>query len=675
MEGIPLHKWTNQQTRSLIRLRSENDHLFTGKRHTAKKAWAEILQQMGLLGYVSPTQVAKKWDNLKRKYKELRNPTTGAGADRGETTAANWPWFAPMHEAVAGTPLIDIPALFDSCVAANPGHVADGASDGGGSSPPGSVAASRSQVWVEEVDEDEEAQEEDDPQPGSGSFTREDGEPSTSACPPPPKRRRTSPGAVLEFLKEEAVREDERFRATQESTNRFLDLFERMVDKIALVSKADGRRMSALVQAALVFFKTGLLPSISERLLIPAVRNVYPGSPSLCQKYVRKTLMEGQTSTGWYITLASTSPTTRPMTKDKVHPSKYRSEDNTLTEEKPYLKTRLRYNYDPRQKPKKVEWSSYLSANGILNIPSLREILLHPTRLHEDYCTPKSVQWAKGVWKKANCDIYKKRYQSRLRKFSIKVTAKWEWLSVDLRGPLPETLEGRRFLLIVMDLYSKWAEVYPMRTSSAREVALNIRNLVCQLGLPHALFSHLSKSFIKAVNKALGIYMAMEDCSLVVYHPKACRLDPTTHSDVSSMVEKLVEDHKESWDLHLHTYLFALRIKEHPKTGQSPFYSLYCRDPQKDSYPDAPQKLLMGLGDEHPISRILASPPLTVTQEPRPSSALCRSFRFAVVQCLQLKMSPPLCSTPPTQGVHTSLQDQMDVDAVVIGGDREHDAP
>ncbi|KAJ8345930.1 hypothetical protein SKAU_G00301230, partial [Synaphobranchus kaupii] len=360
------------------------------------------------------------------------------------------------------------------------------------------------------------------------------------------------------------------------------------------IRKADTRKMSAVEQAALDCFKTGLLPSSSDR-------HVYSCFPSLCQEYVRRNLMEGQTSTRSSVTAAYTRPTAEP------------TKDNRLTGENPYLKTWLRHDYDPLKKAQKPEKSSQLSANGMLNIRSVDEIKLHPTRFHEDYCAPESVQWGKGVWKKENCE------NSMNSKFSIKVTAKWEWLSVDLRGPLPETLEGRRFLLIVMDLYSKWAEVYPMRTSSAREVALNIRNLVCQLGLPHALFSHLSKPFIKAVNKALSIYMAMEDCSLVVYHPQACSLDPATHTGVSSMVTKLVEDHKESWDLHLHTYLFALRIKRHPNTGKSPFYSLYRRDPQEDSS-DAPQKLV-GLSDDHPISRILVSPPLDVTQEPLPSSS------------------------------------------------------
>ncbi|KAJ8375333.1 hypothetical protein SKAU_G00059130 [Synaphobranchus kaupii] len=86
VECIPAR--TDESTLSLILLRCENDQLFTGKRHTAKKAWGEIIQQMGLQGQVSPTKIAKKWDNLKQKYKALRCPATGMRKDRGEATAA-----------------------------------------------------------------------------------------------------------------------------------------------------------------------------------------------------------------------------------------------------------------------------------------------------------------------------------------------------------------------------------------------------------------------------------------------------------------------------------------------------------------------------------------------------------------------------------------------------------
>ncbi|KAG5832698.1 hypothetical protein ANANG_G00293900 [Anguilla anguilla] len=378
----------------------------------------------------------------------------------------------------------------------------------------------------------------------------------------------------------------------------------------ARVRKAAGRPMSEVELAALECFKNGLLPFTSDR-------NVYSLFPSLCQEYVTKSLMDGQKSSGSSEIPASISPAARPM--GKVSPGKFDkqhrwSEDNKPREENPYLKAWLRHDYNRGKKPKSVDILSHLSNNGTLNIPSVNEVTSHPTRLHEDYCTPKSVQWAKGVWKKASCEVL----PNHPANLSIKVTGKWEWLSLDVRGPLPETARGHRFLLIVMDLYSKWTEACPMKTSCAREVALNIRNLVCQLGLPHALFSQLSRGFIKAVNKALGIYMAMEDCFLVVFHPKACSLDPITFNDVGRAVRKLVTDHQESWDAQLRACLFALRVKRHPDIGQSPFYALYRRDP-RDPSPDTPPELPVGLSDDHPISRILASPPLIDTHEPQPS--------------------------------------------------------
>ncbi|XP_061079034.1 uncharacterized protein LOC133113910 isoform X2 [Conger conger] len=375
----------------------------------------------------------------------------------------------------------------------------------------------------------------------------------------------------------------------------------------ARIRKATGGTMSPLERAALDYFKSGLVPTGSDQ-------RHYSCFPSLCQEYVKKSFMESQTSSGSSETPAYTNPAARSSNNQhrqtECPPFPLLPKIKPL-EENPYLKTWLRHDYNPRLKPKSVDQSSYLSTNGTLNIPSVSEITVHPTRLHEDYCTRKSVQWAKGVWKKVENCVAEPNY-------SIKVTGKWEWLSLNVRGPLPETHKGHRFLLIITDLYSKWGEACPMCTSSAREVALNIRNLVCQLGLPHALFSQLSRMFIKAVNKALGIYMAMEDCALVVYHPKACSLDPVTYTDVNSAVTKLVEECQESWDVHLRSCLFALRIKRHPVTGKSPFCALYHRDPQKDS-PDALHKLAEGLSDEHPISRILASPTPIDTQGPPPS--------------------------------------------------------
>lgn len=106
VEGIPLgwrrmsectYKLTDAETEKLIKLRASNESLFTGRRNTAKPAWRAILYELGLQGKVTTEQLAKKWDNLKRKYKELKFPAAGV-----EPNLNSWPWFYRMNEAVEG---------------------------------------------------------------------------------------------------------------------------------------------------------------------------------------------------------------------------------------------------------------------------------------------------------------------------------------------------------------------------------------------------------------------------------------------------------------------------------------------------------------------------------------------------------------------------------------------
>uniref|UniRef100_A0AAV2L0X5 Myb/SANT-like DNA-binding domain-containing protein n=1 Tax=Knipowitschia caucasica TaxID=637954 RepID=A0AAV2L0X5_KNICA len=61
-------KWSKELTAQFIKLRVENDSLFTGAKFSACTAWRKILEQLGLQGMVSSLQARKKWDNLKKKF-------------------------------------------------------------------------------------------------------------------------------------------------------------------------------------------------------------------------------------------------------------------------------------------------------------------------------------------------------------------------------------------------------------------------------------------------------------------------------------------------------------------------------------------------------------------------------------------------------------------------------
>ncbi|XP_026167193.1 uncharacterized protein LOC113132950 isoform X2 [Mastacembelus armatus] len=105
-EGVPMgwrrmtecsYKMTEQETERMIKLRAANEALFTGRKHSAKPAWRAILYELGLQGKLTTDQLAKKWDNLKRRYKELKFPARGV-----ETNPSSWPWFYRMNDAMEG---------------------------------------------------------------------------------------------------------------------------------------------------------------------------------------------------------------------------------------------------------------------------------------------------------------------------------------------------------------------------------------------------------------------------------------------------------------------------------------------------------------------------------------------------------------------------------------------
>ncbi|KAL3972578.1 N-acetylgalactosaminide alpha-2,6-sialyltransferase (sialyltransferase 7C) [Sarotherodon galilaeus] len=108
------------QTTLLIKLRGENDHLFTGVKNSATVAWRTILEKMGLQGAFTPLQARKKWDNLKAKYKDCKYPGSGEGVS-GKPTAATWPWFSLMDKVIGQRPSIRPPVLLSTLPEDTPG--------------------------------------------------------------------------------------------------------------------------------------------------------------------------------------------------------------------------------------------------------------------------------------------------------------------------------------------------------------------------------------------------------------------------------------------------------------------------------------------------------------------------------------------------------------------------
>ncbi|XP_060883028.1 uncharacterized protein LOC132954487 [Labrus mixtus] len=191
---------TPQQTRHLIRFRSANEQRFLRSKSAARPLWETLIKELAIEGKITPQQVSKKWENLKKKYKELKTPRTGSGTDAGEVTAATWQFLGDMHEVLGARPSMDPPVVVASFGDADPTAIL--------------------LEMVESTCSD------------TSGTSDSAASPMASPSPPthsPPKKKKNS---LLNFLIEESAKEQKRHEESEAKTERFLGLFERLIEKI-----------------------------------------------------------------------------------------------------------------------------------------------------------------------------------------------------------------------------------------------------------------------------------------------------------------------------------------------------------------------------------------------------------------------------------------------------------
>lgn len=90
------------------------------------------------------------------------------------------------------------------------------------------------------------------------------------------------------------------------------------------------------------------------------------------------------------------------------------------------------------------------------------------------------------------------------------VSRPFQRLAMDIMGPLPETVSGNRYILVVGDYFTKWKEAFAMKDMEAVTVArLLVNEVICRFGVPDSVHTDQGKNFestlIQEICQLLGI--------------------------------------------------------------------------------------------------------------------------------------------------------------------------
>ena len=102
------------------------------------------------------------------------------------------------------------------------------------------------------------------------------------------------------------------------------------------------------------------------------------------------------------------------------------------------------------------------------------------------------------------------------------ITKKFEWISMDIMGPLPVSLTGMKYVLVVFDHLKRFVLVFPLEDQRAETVAeVFAEKVVLPFGAPTHLLTDRGKNFVSELIKEVCILLHINQVQTTTYHPQA----------------------------------------------------------------------------------------------------------------------------------------------------------
>lgn len=191
-----------------------------------------------------------------------------------------------------------------------------------------------------------------------------------------------------------------------------------------------------------------------------------------------------------------------------------------------------------------------------------------------------------------SCDICKetKAQNSMLRPpmgNQILVDQPWQRLYIDLLGPYPRSKHGNTTILIILDQFSKFVVLKPLRKASAKAMVEFLESEIFHLfGVPESVLSDNGVQFRSHEFKKLFTRYGVSHIMTATHAPQVNASERVNRTLLASIRAYIGKNHCD-WDNKISAIASALRNNVHSSTGFSPHYLVFGHHPihHGSSYP------------------------------------------------------------------------------------------
>lgn len=153
----------------------------------------------------------------------------------------------------------------------------------------------------------------------------------------------------------------------------------------------------------------------------------------------------------------------------------------------------------------------------------------------------------------------------------------WTQLSIDTVVTQTRTKKGNSCVLVVLDHYTKYLELFPVRARNGKTVVRILDTVFDRWGTPKVIITDNGKEFVNgevaSYLKARGVYQM----TTPIKHPKANPVERFNRTIKPMIAAFLKTDHRE-WDENLSKLQLAYNTVPHSGTRVSPFFLNHGRE-------------------------------------------------------------------------------------------------